>query len=59
VKKADIRKKTHKPLTMKTRNVFRNNKVLAGHICYPTCFNFLKIPLTGQIGAKQTEAPER
>ena len=57
MKKADIRKKTHKPLTTEPRNVSENNKVLTGHVFCPTCFNFLKIPLTGQISAKQTEAP--
>jgi hypothetical protein len=57
VKKAD-EKKPHKPLTTESPAHFENNKAFTGFASCPTCFNFLKIPLTSHIGARQTKEPK-
>jgi hypothetical protein len=54
VKKADVERKPRKQLTAESAVLFEN-KVFTGFVCCPTCFSFLKIPLSGQIDVKQTE----
>lgn len=59
MKKADVERKPRKPLTTEYPVLFENNKAFMGFAGCPTCFNFLKIPLSGQIYAKQTKESKR
>ena len=58
MKKADVERKPRKHLTAESPVLFEN-KVFTGFVCCPTCFNFLKIPLSGQVDAMHTEESKR